>query len=168
MRDTWIPPASGLMTRRRRCPIVTQSSVGLHHGFAARCSAAFAPHPGECLLEGSLPRARVAGRDSHPLDDKQGFMKSSHTPFLLDQPCLAAPGIRRTALMSRICRTGRTTSRNRIRPPSEEIRPPSKSAVTFLRRTAGCTGKRGVLATNFDPMTTTHAMSARTTSCRTE
>ena len=29
-----------------------------------------------------------AGRVSHPLDDKQGFMKSSHTPFPLDQPCL--------------------------------------------------------------------------------
>ena len=31
-----------------------------------------------------------AGRVSHPLDDKQGFMKSSHTPFPLDQPCLVA------------------------------------------------------------------------------
>ena len=38
--------------------------------------------------QGSLP---MPGRDSHPLDDKQGFMKSSHTPFLLDQPCLVAP-----------------------------------------------------------------------------
>ena len=32
----------------------------------------------------------LAGRVSHPLDDKQGFMKSSHTPFPLDQPCLVA------------------------------------------------------------------------------
>ena len=32
-----------------------------------------------------------AGRGSHPLDDKQGFMVSSHTPILLDQPCLVAP-----------------------------------------------------------------------------
>ena len=31
-----------------------------------------------------------AGRVSHPLDDEQGFMKSSHTPFPLDQPCLVA------------------------------------------------------------------------------
>ena len=31
-----------------------------------------------------------AGRVSHPLDDKRGFMKSSHTPFPLDQPCLVA------------------------------------------------------------------------------
>ena len=31
-----------------------------------------------------------AGRVSHPLDDKQGFMESSHPPFLLDQPCLVA------------------------------------------------------------------------------
>ena len=31
-----------------------------------------------------------AGRVSHPLDDKQGFMGSSHTPFPLDQPCLVA------------------------------------------------------------------------------
>ena len=59
MRDTWIAPASGLMTRRRRCPTVTQSSVGRHHGLATRCSAALAPHPGECLLEDSVPRARV-------------------------------------------------------------------------------------------------------------
>ena len=28
------------------------------------------------------------------------FMKSSHTPFLLDQPCLVAPVIRRTALLN--------------------------------------------------------------------
>jgi hypothetical protein len=35
----------------------------------------------------------LAGRVSHPLDDKQGFMKSSHTPILLDQPCLVAPHI---------------------------------------------------------------------------
>ena len=33
----------------------------------------------------------LAGRDSHPLDDIQGFMESSHTPILLDQPCLVAP-----------------------------------------------------------------------------
>ena len=32
----------------------------------------------------------LAGRVSHPLDDKQGFMKSSPTPILLDQPCLVA------------------------------------------------------------------------------
>ena len=35
----------------------------------------------------------LAGRVSHPLDDKQGFMKSSHTPFPLDQPCLVALGL---------------------------------------------------------------------------
>ena len=33
----------------------------------------------------------LAGRGSHPLDDEQGFMVSSHTPILLDQPCLVAP-----------------------------------------------------------------------------
>ena len=38
----------------------------------------------------------LAGRVSHPLDDKQGFMKSSHSSFLLDQPCLVAPVIWRT------------------------------------------------------------------------
>ena len=32
-----------------------------------------------------------AGWVSHPLDDIQGFMVSSHTPILLDQPCLVAP-----------------------------------------------------------------------------
>ena len=43
--------------------------------------------------QGSLPAragSPLAGRVSHPLDDKQGFMKSSHTPLLLDQPCLVA------------------------------------------------------------------------------
>ena len=41
----------------------------------------------------------LAGRVSHPLDDEQGFMVSSHTPILLDQPCLVAPhaGIHRRA-----------------------------------------------------------------------
>ena len=38
----------------------------------------------------------LAGRVSHPLDDKQGFMKSSHTPILLDQPCLVALALRRS------------------------------------------------------------------------
>ena len=33
----------------------------------------------------------LAGRGSHPLDDEQGFMVSSHTPILLDQPYLVAP-----------------------------------------------------------------------------
>ena len=32
----------------------------------------------------------VAGRASHPLDDIQGFMGSSHLPIPLDQPCLVA------------------------------------------------------------------------------
>ena len=36
----------------------------------------------------------LAGRVSHPLDDEQGFMVSSHTPILLDQPCLVAPKAR--------------------------------------------------------------------------
>ena len=38
----------------------------------------------------------LAGRVSHPLDDKQGFMKSSHTPFPLDQPCLVAQDLKLT------------------------------------------------------------------------
>ena len=33
-------------------------------------------------------------------------MKSSHTSFLLDQPCLVAPDIRRTAFVNRLCRVG--------------------------------------------------------------
>ena len=37
-----------------------------------------------------------AGRVSHPLDDEQGFMKSSHTPFPLDQPCLVAQDLKLT------------------------------------------------------------------------
>ena len=55
----------------------------------AYASPASLPRPSQ----GSLP-ARVgsplAGRVSHPLDDKRSFMKSSHTPILLDQPFLVA------------------------------------------------------------------------------
>ena len=73
-------------------------------------------HPETCFFRGYLPTAHslaclrfaesvtvsgarlatgragspFAGRVSHPLDDKQGFMGSSHTPFPLDQPCLVA------------------------------------------------------------------------------
>ena len=51
------------------------------------------PDPLPVPAQGSLPAragSPLTGRDSHPLDDEQGFMKSSHTPFLLDQPCLVA------------------------------------------------------------------------------
>ena len=44
-----------------------------------------------------------AGRVSHPLDDKRGFMKSSHTPFPLDQPCLVALTV---SLLAYPCRDG--------------------------------------------------------------
>jgi hypothetical protein len=32
----------------------------------------------------------LAGRVSHPLDDKRSFMESSHPPFPFDQQCLVA------------------------------------------------------------------------------
>ena len=50
------------------------------------------PHP----AHGALPTqvdAPLAGRDSHPLDEKRGFMASSHTPLLLDQPVLVVLNI---------------------------------------------------------------------------
>jgi len=50
--------------------------------------------------QGSLPvraGSPLAGRVSHPLDDKRSFMKSSHTPILLDQPFLVAPSSRHRA-----------------------------------------------------------------------
>ena len=46
--------------------------------------------PGARLATGRAG-SPLAGRGSHPLDDEQGFMVSSHTPILLDQPCLVAP-----------------------------------------------------------------------------
>ena len=58
------------------------------------------PDPLPAPAQGSLPAragSPLAGRDSHPLDDEQGFMKSSHPSFLLDQPCLVAPDKWRTA-----------------------------------------------------------------------
>ena len=54
------------------------------------------PSPLPFPAQGSLPAragSPLAGRDSHPLDDKQGFVESTHTPFLLDQPRLVAPGV---------------------------------------------------------------------------
>ena len=79
-------------------------------------------HPETCFFRGYLPTAHslaclrfaesvtvsgarlatgragspFAGRVSHPLDDEQGFMKSSHTPFPLDQPCLVAQDLKLT------------------------------------------------------------------------
>ena len=79
-------------------------------------------HPETCFFRGYLPTAHslaclrfaesvtvsgarlatgragspLAGRVSHPLDDEQGFMKSSHTPFPLDQPCLVAQDLKLT------------------------------------------------------------------------
>ena len=58
-----------------------------------RSRAYASPSPLPSPAQGSLPAragSPLAGRDSHPLDDKQGFMKSSHSSFLLDQPCLVA------------------------------------------------------------------------------
>ena len=43
-----------------------------------------------------------AGRVSHPLDDKQGFMGSSHTPFPLDQPCLVALSVSLMSVVRRL------------------------------------------------------------------
>ena len=43
--------------------------------------------------QGLLPAragSPLAGRVSHPLDDKQSFMKASPPPIPFDQPCLVA------------------------------------------------------------------------------
>ena len=66
----------------------------LLHPRPTRSRAYASPSPLPFPAQGSLPAragSPLAGRFSHPLDDRQGFMKSSHTPFLLDQPCLVAP-----------------------------------------------------------------------------
>jgi len=41
-------------------------------------------------LTTDLPGSALVGRDSHPLDDKPNFMKSSHDSLLSDQHCLVA------------------------------------------------------------------------------
>ena len=69
----------------------------LFHPRPARSCAYASPNPLPSPAQGSLPAragSPLAGRVSHPLDDEQGFMESSHTPFLLDQPRLVAPGVR--------------------------------------------------------------------------
>ena len=65
----------------------------LFHPRPTRSCAYASPNPLPSPAQGSLPAragSPLAGRVSHPLDDEQGFMESSHTPFLLDQPCLVA------------------------------------------------------------------------------
>ena len=65
----------------------------LHNPRPTRSRTYASPNPLPSPAQGSLPAragSPLAGRVSHPLDDKQGFMKSSHTPLLLDQPCLVA------------------------------------------------------------------------------
>ena len=65
----------------------------LFHPRPTRSRTYASPNPLPSPAQGSLPAragSPLAGRVSHPQDDKQGFMKSSHTPFLLDQPCLVA------------------------------------------------------------------------------
>ena len=59
------------------------------------CSRAYAsPIASPPTAQGSLPAragSPLAGRVSHPLDDKRSFMETSQPPFLFDQPCLVAP-----------------------------------------------------------------------------
>jgi hypothetical protein len=45
------------------------------------------PSPGSLPARAGSP---LAGRDSHPLDDKRNFMESSHPPIPIDQQSLVA------------------------------------------------------------------------------
>ena len=45
------------------------------------------PSPGSLPTRAGSP---LAGRDSHPLDDKRNFMESSHPPIPIDQQSLVA------------------------------------------------------------------------------
>ena len=62
------------------------------HAFACLRFAESVTVPGARLAT-DRAGSPVAGRASHPLDDIQGFMGSSHLPIPLHQPCLVAPGI---------------------------------------------------------------------------
>jgi hypothetical protein len=44
-------------------------------------------------LATGLPGSALAGRDSHPLDDRPNFVESPHDPLLSDQHCLVATTI---------------------------------------------------------------------------
>ena len=58
-----------------------------------RAYASASPTPLPRPSQGFLPAragAPFAGRASHPLDDKQSFMKASQPPMPFDQPCLVA------------------------------------------------------------------------------
>lgn len=63
------------MTSGRLYPTVMQSSVDGYHRLAPRSSAAPASHPGERLLEGSVPRARVPKNLCHaPIHRRLGLV----------------------------------------------------------------------------------------------
>ena len=57
--------------------MISSGFAGLVAETVARLAAARAGSP-------------LAGRASHPLDDKRSFMESSHPPFPFDQQCLVA------------------------------------------------------------------------------
>src|SRR5688500_68902 len=60
----------------------------------ARSHAYASPTPSLGPAQGLLPAragSPLAGRDSHPLDNRQSFMKASHPPIPIDPHCLVAP-----------------------------------------------------------------------------
>ena len=66
---------------------------GPHAPWPARSHPYASPRPFLAPSQGWLPAragSPLAGRDLHPLDDTQSFMKASYPPIPFDQPCLVA------------------------------------------------------------------------------
>ena len=87
-----------------------------------------------------------AGRVSHPLDDKRGFMKSSHTPFPLDQPCLVALSVSLMSVVRRVPTMGGLGRKFLHKLPDMEIlRAPIKMRQFIFTHTSGPVPRHAVL-----------------------
>ena len=109
-------------SRRGRCglrwnPALSASGKTIGFGAAvprparshAYASSALFPRPTPGLLP-ARAGSPLAGRASHPLDDKQSFMKASPPPIPFDQHCLVAlnflsdfASIKRLSCVSSVC-----------------------------------------------------------------
>jgi hypothetical protein len=85
-------PSELLTSWASRYISVFGADVLVAHGLAClrihRCVAAAVAR-----LATDLSGSALVGRDSHPPDDKQDFVKLPHSSLLPDQQCLVAPGI---------------------------------------------------------------------------
>ena len=167
-------------TSMREGAFSSRLMVGCEH--SARPLSGARPTAG--LNRGSVRRASQSSASSYPQ-----AIANMRKRSIAGSVWTTVAGSRRSRMLPASVsarRKRRSASRNRTTPPSDEISPPSKPAVTFLRLTAGRSngsrlereqalfGHGGValsllakelaLTTNFYTITTTYATSATTSS----